>query len=139
MSEPSGMRLYASLLVLWVGLLGALSPAFACVDARSDGSCCPPDAPADCRVAWTLERSEFKGSISCIATPAASRLAFVDADRKRDAAASDGGLTTWSGVLAAAPSEPRGDFSVALLLVANDASSSADASLTYLRTGRLRL
>jgi hypothetical protein len=133
------MRLSAALLVLWLGLLGALSPAFACPEARSDGSCCPSDAPADCRIAWTLERSEFRGSVSCVAAPVASQVAFDAANWQRDAAASDGGLTTWWALLPATPAESRRGFSAALLLIGNDASSSADASLTYLRTGRLRL
>jgi hypothetical protein len=138
MAEPCAMRLYTALLVLWIGLLGAVSPAFACESGASSGDCCPPDAPADCRVAWTLDRSDGSGSVSSVAAPWSSQITTIEPDAEKHAAADDGHLPD---SLTPSPFHCHffPDDSRKPLLTPDVASASADAALTYLRTGRLRL
>ena len=98
----------------------------------------PADAPADCRVAWTLERSEASGSVSCVVAPPAAQLASLDSDQEKQAA-SEGAHGSDSFALETAPLDTIPAASRSRLRVSIDTSASTDAALTYLRTGRLRL
>jgi hypothetical protein len=129
MTESLDMRRLTALLIVWVGLLGAIAPAFACAMPTSDSSCCPPDAPADCRQAWEFERLET------VASPVPSKMSSVEAVRtsQHDARSPE------SPVITAAPpfianSAQRGE-----LVVPAESIARTDATLTYLKTGRLRL
>jgi len=125
------LRRLSVLLLIWVGLLGAAAPAFACPMAAQH-DCCPPQAPSPCGGA----PAEV---ICCVGTPASSQAVSVNSSRLlKEFPASPSGtpdlpvLPVWVASFpdlahlydmpASAPSAPR-----------------TDAALTYLRTGRLRL
>jgi hypothetical protein len=124
------MRLSTALLVLWMALIGALAPALACAASQSGGDCCPPDAPADCRIAWSFDRADqtaaVTGALSIESTGA--QLAHADNVGSPDSA------------LPAAPFQFLSDRYLQSLSCGVPASEFlADATLTYLHTGRLRL
>ncbi len=127
--NSSDMRRLTALLVVWVGLLGAIAPAFACAMPATGGSCCPSDAPAECRQAWEFERLET------VPSPAPSKMISVEPAQKsqHDAPSPE------SAVIAAASPyiasfERRGEF-----IAPAESIARTDATLTYLKTGRLRL
>ena len=118
MTESLVMRRLTALLIVWVGLLGAIAPALACAMPASDGSCCPPDAPAECRQAWEFERLE---------TVEAARTSQHDARSPE------------SPVIAAAPPSKANSAYRDEFIVPAESIARTDATLTYLKTGRLRL
>jgi hypothetical protein len=120
------MRRFIAFLVLWAGLLGVGSPAFACAAAAAAGDCCPPGAPSGCT--QTYEQL------------AAASSQIVSAERGRDLQAVQDDCRSPDPItIVSTPfplpdlrSPPRPDASIV-------SSARTDASLTYLRTGRLRL
>ena len=125
------MRLPAALLVLWVALIGAVAPALACAKPESAMDCCPPDAPADCRIAWSFERADE--------TAAVTRSHSIQSIDLHSAHADHGGSPDSFGLPLAAFHFPSrlNLHSVPYGVPASEFLS--DAALTYLRTGRLRL
>ena len=109
------MRLSAALLVLWMALIGAVSPALGCTTA-SGRDCCPADAPVDCRVASSFEHAD--GTATAVAQ-APSLEPFAPPPASFDL-----------------PPAAYGHF---VISVAPASEFRFDAALTYLRTGRLRL
>jgi len=134
----SVLRRLTVTLVLWLGLLGVGTPAFACSVAALDTDCCPQDTPAPCT------DNDFNGGLSasaafcCVAAPTPARTVSVDAgrnapDRKHDAGSPDPlGLPAWITSLPTVAAPPN----ITAVLVS---PGRTDAALTYLRTGRLRL
>lgn len=110
------MRLPAAVLVLWMALIGAIAPVLACASPHASMDCCPPDAPTDCRIAWTFERADTT-TIAVTQAPSIEFFALPPVScHFAEAASSESFLTL----------APASEF-------------LSDATLTYLRTGRLRL
>jgi hypothetical protein len=129
------MRRLIALLVLWTALLGVGSPAFACATAAA-GDCCPPGALTGC--SQTYEQSDVVATICCITAPAPSQVVSVEAGRERQVLQLDRGspdpIVIVSKSATLSEFQQRTHFTAPLV-----SSASTDASLTYLRTGRLRL
>jgi hypothetical protein len=130
------MRRLIALLVLWTALLGAGSPAFACVTAAAAGDCCPPGAPSGC--SQTYEQLDVVATICCITAPAPSQMVSVESGRERHVLQLDRGSPDPIVVVSKSDTlsefQQRSHFTTPLV-----SSASTDASLTYLHTGRLRL
>jgi hypothetical protein len=129
------MRRFIAFWVLWAGLLGAGSPAFACASAAAAGDCCPPGAPG-CTQAY--EQLGIEATVCCITAAAPSQM--VSAERGRelralqdDCRSSDPVATVSTSFPFPAPASP------VRFNAPNVSSALRDDSLTYLRTGRLRL
>jgi hypothetical protein len=125
------MRLPATLLVLWVALIGAVAPALACAKPQTDMDCCPPDAPADCRIAWSFDRAEGTAAVTRTLSVQTIEIDVPHADNSGSSDVS---------ALPAAPfqfTSNRCPRSLPNSVFASDFLS--DATLTYLHTGRLRL
>jgi len=127
------MRRLIALLVVWIGLLGAAGPAFACASSARD--CCPPDAPAPCESQKTPDPGLASASVCCASVPAPSALASLESVRKTvaDADSAPDVVAPLSGPIAASAThqtDPEEHLSF---------SPRTDASLTYLRIGRLLL
>jgi hypothetical protein len=125
------MRLPAALLVLWVALIGAVAPALACSKPQSAMDCCPPDAPTDCRIAWSFERADE--------TTAVTRALFNESIGVHSAHADDGGSPDSCGLPPAAFQFPSRLYLHSLRYGVPASEFLSNAALTYLRTGRLRL
>jgi hypothetical protein len=125
------MRLSTALLVLWTALIGALAPTLACAASQSGGDCCPPDAPADCRIAWSFDRADE--------TAAVARAHSIESTGAQLADADDGGSPDSSALPAAAFQFPSDRYLHSLSFGVPASEFVADATLTYLHTGRLRL
>lgn len=124
------MRRLTALLVLWVGLLGAISPAFACAMMTGGGDCCPADASTECRQAWAFERLESaSAAMYCLAPAMPSQVIAIDA-RNPHKFQHDCWAPQFSAVASAAACAdltPRRAF---IAPVRSDART--DATLTYL-------
>lgn len=130
------MRRFMAFLVLWVGLLGAGSPAFACVTAAAAGDCCPPGSPSGCTQAY--EQLDVEATVCCIAAAAPSQMVSAERGRELQAVQDDSRSADPIAIVRTSFSlpDPR---SPPQLDAANVSSARTDATLTYLRTGRLRL
>ena len=124
------MRLPAALLVLWVALIGAVAPALACAKPQSGMDCCPPDAPADCRIAWSFERADESAAVA--------RAVSIESIGVHSADAGSGSPDS-SGLPAASLHFPSHVDLHSLRYGVPASEFVSDATLTYLRTGRLRL
>src|SRR5215207_511260 len=129
------MRRFIAFLVLWAGLVGAGSPAFACATAAAAGDCCPPGAP---RCTQAYEQLGIEATVCCITAAAPSQL--VSAERGRelqpiqdDCRSTDPVATGSASFRLPNPASP------ARFNPPRVSSALRDDSLTYLRTGRLRL
>jgi hypothetical protein len=119
------MRRLIALFVLWIGLVGAGSSAFACATAAATGDCCPPGTDAGC--SQTYEQLAVDAAIGCVTAAAPSRVV------QRDCGSAD-------PVAPAAAVRALVDFGHLPCCEAPRACPArTDASLTYLHTGRLRL
>lgn len=127
MAESHGsMSRFIVFLVLWAGLLGVGSPAFACAAAASAGDCCPPGAPSDC--------------IQTYEQLAAASSQMVSAERGRESQVAQDDCQSPDPIAIVSTFFSLPDFgSPPRLGTSNFSSARTDASLTYLRTGRLRL
>jgi hypothetical protein len=139
MPESAHVRRLTALLVLWVGLLGAISPAFACAVSPSGGDCCPPDASPECRQAWAFERLESaSAAMYCLAPAMPSQAVTIGVARDPLESQHDGPLPEPCAIVAWAEfypdRSPQREFIAPLKVDAR-----TDATLTYLKTGRLRL
>ena len=121
------MRRFLSVLMVLAGLIGA-GPAFACAAAAAAGDCCPPDAPSGCTTVY--EQIGVEQSIWCVAVASPARVVAAEG---RHQGSPDPNVLPVSPA-ASLDVRPAGRV-VALLF----SSRLADASLTYLHTGRLRL
>ena len=132
----ASMRRFIAFLVLWAGLLGVGSPAFACAAAASAGDCCPPGAPSGCTQAY--EQLDIEATVCCITAAAPSQIVSAERGRELQAVQDDCrspdpiAIVSTSFSLPNLRSPPR-------LITPNVCSARTDATLTYLRTGRLRL
>jgi hypothetical protein len=132
----ASMHRFIAFLVLWAGLLGVGSPAFACAAAASAGDCCPPGAPSGCTQA--LEQLDIEATVCCITAAAPSQMVSAERGRELQAVQDDCrsadpiAIVSTSSALPDPGSSPR-------LTVSSLSSARTDARLTYLRTGRLRL
>jgi hypothetical protein len=119
------MRRILAILVVWAGLVGTGTTAFACVSAAAAGDCCPAGAPSGC--AQLYEQLEAAPAQMVAAEPA----------RELQVAQRDHGPTDPVFVTVATPCVPDPGSTADLTVCA--LSARTDASLTYLHTGRLRL
>lgn len=130
------MRRFLALLVLWAGLLGAGSPAFACATAAAAGDCCPPGAPTGCTQIY--EQLDIEAIICCVTVAAPSQAVTAEPGRQAQAAQREHGSA--DPIALSAPSRSLQDLRSTTRLAASHVSAAhTDASLTYLHTGRLRL
>jgi hypothetical protein len=128
------LRRWATLLIASFAVLGLASPALACAALLSAArDCCPEGGPAPCKGQPSSEVA------CCLVAPTPAPAASVNANTERLIPQPAGStpdpviLATWLHTLAPVPAfslriEPRASF-----------RGSADATLTYLHTGRLRL
>lgn len=131
----ASMRRFIAFLVFWAGLLGAGSPAFACASAAAAGDCCPPGAPG-CTQAY--EQLGIEATVCCITAAAPSQM--VSAERGRELQALQDDCRSTDPVATVSTSFRFPDpASPARFNAPNVSSALRDDSLTYLRTGRLRL
>jgi hypothetical protein len=131
------MRRVVALLVICAGLLGVAGPALACASAALAGDCCPPGQTTGCGEQAPTERVEAPAiAVCCLSAPTSSPSVSVESARKTHVDQDD------------SSSEPSSIVSSFVASVALDvrsargpppADSFADARLTYLHTGRLRL
>ena len=130
------MRRFIAFLVLWAGLLGVGSPAFACAASASAGDCCPPGAPSGCTQAY--EQLDIEATVCCITAAAPAQM--VSAERGRELQAVQDDCRSADPIARVSTSSLLPDLGSPLRLnVATFSSARTDAKLTYLRTGRLRL
>jgi hypothetical protein len=127
------IRRWASLLTVWASLLGVAAPTLACTFSAQSGCC-----PAPCQ-GGDLGGSSFHVAVTCCTVaPLSARVASMDASRVRlDNHRALGspdpiGVAAWPLVTHAF--EPAGGSIPHVFFLYCDS-----ASLTYLRTGRLRL
>jgi hypothetical protein len=122
------MRRYLAMLMVWVGLIGAGVPAFACASAAAAGDCCPPNAPSGCTSVY--EQIGVVQSMCCVTAAAPAQMVAAEG---RSHGSPD------PNVLPVSPASSldvrRADYVVEPLFSVR----LTDASLTYLHTGRLRL
>jgi hypothetical protein len=131
-------RRFTTWLVIWIALLGTAMPVLACAAGDWGDGCCPATTNAPCaggssEVAWQTTVASC-----CSAAPTSAQGVSVRPGRDANASVQPSGSpepfvaaswpTVGSGV-ATAPLTPR--FAIP--------PHRADAALTYLRTGRLRL
>lgn len=132
----SHMRRFIAFLVLWAGLLGVGSPAFACAAAASAGDCCPPGAPSGCTQAY--QQLDIEARICCVTAAAPSQM--VSTERGRELQAVQDDCRSADPIAIVSTSSLLPDLGrPARIIVSNLSSARTDARLTYLRTGRLRL
>jgi hypothetical protein len=132
--RPRMRRLFA-LFVLWVGLIAAGAPAFACATAAAAGNCCPVDGPFGC--AQLYEQLGAEATACCVTAAAPSVMVSAEWSRELHIAQSDHGSVDPVAAVASLPSIlHRRDSQLALPI---PAPAHTDASLTYLHTARLRL
>jgi hypothetical protein len=129
------MRRLFVLFVLWVGLIAAGAPAFACATAAAAGNCCPADGSTDCTE--TYEQLGAAAIACCITASAPSAAVSAEPSREAQNAQSDHGSADPVAPLASLPLlfGSRGSH----LVLPAAAPAHTDASLTYLHTARLRL
>ena len=129
------MRRWVTLLVIWASLLGLAAPTIAC--ALEKPHCCPGGSPSPCQGSEQPGSAPEAGVACCSVVPESIGTAAIDAVRIRldihggtapDPVATVGWAHPRSG---AAPL--RGSRPLSL------DSFREDASLTYLRTARLRI
>lgn len=131
-------RRLTALLVLWVGLLGAGSPALACAADALDGDCCPQEAPLPCGDDTAEYHSSTTGVMCCAPANVGARAASIDSRRASQDREHDSG--TPDPLIRPAPFDsPTGAPCARHLTAPADSPARTDAALTYLRTGRLRL
>lgn len=130
------MRRFIALLMLCAGLFGAGSPALACATAAAAGDCCPSGAPSGCTQAY--EQLGIEASICCLTAAAPAHLVVADPGRELQVVQPErrSADPVHAGVMAPVFADLRYPTLPELPAVS---SSRTDASLTYLRTGRLRL
>jgi hypothetical protein len=129
------MRRLLTLLLLLAGLIGASAPAFACATAAAAGECCPVNAPSGCTQLYEQIGSE--ASVCCVTTTTSALIVAAESSRELQVQDDRGSPDPVALTVASAPSLERqraGRLAAPLL-----AAQYADASLTYLHTGRLRL
>ena len=128
------MRRFLTVLMVWVGLLGAGVPAFACASAAAAGDCCPPNAPSGCTQLY--EQLSVELSVSCVSATARAQAVVAKDGRELpggDRGSADAVVPTASPVASLAP------LGADRLAIALFCARFTDSSLTYLHTGRLRL
>ena len=130
------MRRLFALFVLWVGLIAAGAPAFACATAAAAGNCCPADAPSGCTQTYELLGAE--AIVCCITVSAPSAVVSAEPSRELQIAQHDHGASDPVAPVAPLPLllDPSGSH---LVPPAPLLQRTTDASLTYLHTARLRL
>lgn len=125
------------LVMLWLGLIWAAAPALACAPMENR-DCCPEGAPSPCGGGESGLNLKAVASLCCASAPVASPSAAADTARSThvepqspespDAIA----LLAWFATLQPREYEtPRAPPDIV--------QTRTDASLTYLRTLRLRL
>ena len=126
------LRQLSAALVIWIGLLGAALPALACPQAAQHHDCCPPGAPSPCD-------GGPAATICCVSAPSASQPVSINATRSLHEAHAGPGespdvpvLLAW--IASSMDPAPRYDIPMPAA-----SAPPADAALTYLHTGRLRL
>lgn len=120
--------------LLWLGFLGAGSLAFACQATAATDDCCPQDSSSSCG-----QQMDYRptSQACCVAIPAPSQVVAIsasrsDTDRKHDSGSPD--LLPLPVRIVQAAFDGPNDFP------AHPTSTGHfDGTLTYLRTGRLRL
>jgi len=129
------MRRLLSLLLLWVGLIGAGAPAFACTTAAAAGDCCPPGRASGCTEVYAQLGSD--AIVCCISAAASSALVTVEPGREPQLAHCERGSADPIATAASAHAilDVRGSNLVLPVITA----ARTDSSLTYLHTARLRL
>lgn len=129
------MRRLFPLLVLWIGLIGAGAPAFACATAAAAGDCCPPGSPTGC--AQPYEQLGAEAIVCCATADTPSAMVAADAGRELQIAQGDHESADPAAAVASILSVL--DLRDSKLALPVTDSVLADASLTYLTTARLRL
>lgn len=128
-------RLPAALLVFWLALLAGTAPALACA-AASAGDCCPDGGSAPCPEDGSENLSD--AAVCCVSVPAPAQTTSysptrIEHQKPIHFGSPDFSLHPASTVAFAQPVTRNRDSRAP----ANQ--PSRDASLTYLRTQRLRL
>jgi hypothetical protein len=129
------MRRLFALFVLWVGLIAAGAPAFACATAAAAGNCCPDDASSGC--AQLYEQLGAQATVCCATASAPSVVVSAEPSRELHIAQCDDGLG--KPIAAAASLSSILYLRDSQLALPVPAPARTDASLTYLHTARLRL
>jgi hypothetical protein len=130
------MRRVTAILAVWLSLLGVAMPVLAC-SMGDKGNGCPVQTRAPCAGGVSELQSNATMSLCCSAGPTSAYVASVDPRRSAHASLHPGspdqlvvgGWTTTNPDSAAAR----------LISPSFIPTHRADAALTYLRTGRLRL
>jgi hypothetical protein len=129
------MRRLIALIVLCAGLLGVGSPVIACATAAA-GDCCPAGAGSGCSPGF--QQLDPAATACCLAGNASSPAMSAEFTRGVQALARDGGSDDPVALVSTCLSLPQRTASSAFA-AAIVQPKATDRSLTYLRTGRLRL
>lgn len=133
------LRRLTVLLVMWVGLLGAASPALACaMEAALAGDCCPPGSTLPCGERGSPDFNAVAPAICCVTASAPAPAVAIDSGRslykQQDSSGSPGAvvLPVW---VTSAPNLIHSTYIPAPAVT----PPRLGGTLTYLQTGRLRL
>ena len=129
----SVLRRLTPLLVLWAGLLGVGSQALACVTSAPADDCCPPGMPGPCGDPGTS--GSMPTTICCVVAPTPASIVASNPCQS-EAKRSFGSPDPLGPPMAAAQATSAFRRAIPSL---SPFPLHADARLTYLRTGRLRL
>jgi hypothetical protein len=131
------MRRLTVILAVWLSLLGVAMPVLACAMGVTDGDCCPVQTRSPCAGGVNELQSNVTITLCCSAGPTSAYVVSVDPrltaqsnlhPSSPDQLVVSGWITTNPGSAAAQLNFPS-----------SIPTHRADAALTYLRTGRLRL
>ncbi|HZF15385.1 MAG TPA: hypothetical protein VE046_05530 [Steroidobacteraceae bacterium] len=130
-------RRLTSIALLCASLLGMAQPLMACASAMAMSDCCSGDAASGC-ASDTMPELAAGGGSCCLATPGAQTSSWLAPSRSIDETLHGGGTTAPFHSAGLTGSDGRTPESC-LGIRAADAPRATDATLTYLRTARLRL
>lgn len=128
------LRRLTAILAIWVSLLGVAMPVLAC--SAGEG-CCPALTQPPCAGGVGELQWNATVGVCCSAGPTSAYVLSADTRRSVQSSLHPGppdhlAASGW------ASTEP-GNTNARLILLSSIPTHRADASLTYLRTGRLRL
>lgn len=129
------MRRLTAILTIWLSLLGVAMPVLACSAGVTGDGCCPARTQSPCG-GGELQSNATIG-LCCSAGPTSAYVLSVDPSRSVQSSLHPGtpGHLVGSGWTTTGP----GSAAARLVFPSSIPTHRADAALTYLRTGRLRL
>lgn len=132
------IRRLTALLVMMVVLLQVGAPALACAMGASSGNCCPTNGSSAPCIPDGLTSYAASSAMQCCAVAPASR-SFDSVSATRSHAPDVHGSGSLDSIVLAVWITAQSSRDIPLAFDSTDDSHYENASLTYLRTARLRL